>query len=69
MPFYDLECSKCKYIFNIKSKISERNNIKCPKCNSSELNAVYTNVNIVTSKKDSKNIDCPNIHKCNGCCH
>ncbi len=68
MPFYDLRCTKCKEEFNIMAKMSERENktILCPKCASNELEAVFKSVNIVQSRKDA---DCPNIHKCGGCCH
>jgi len=69
MPFYDLRCRKCKEEFNIMSKMSERDQklIKCPKCGNNELEAVFSNVNIIRSKK-SEAPACPNAHKCNGCC-
>ncbi len=69
MPFYDLKC-KCGEEFNIMASMSDRENkrIKCPRCGSTELEAVFTNVNIVQSKKSGAS-ECPNYHQCGGCCH
>ncbi|MCX7921150.1 MAG: zinc ribbon domain-containing protein [Clostridia bacterium] len=68
MPFYDLKC-KCGNEFNIMAKMSEREQklIKCPECGSIELETVFKSVNIVQSK-NSHGGECPNIHKCGGCC-
>lgn len=68
MPFYDLRC-KCGYEFNIMAKMSDREQklINCPECGSNELETVYKSVNIIQSRKDRP--ECPNIHKCGGCCH
>ncbi len=69
MPFYDLRCTHCGEEFNIMSKMSDRDNktIKCPKCSCNELETVFKSVNIIQSRKE--NSECPNIHRCNGCCH
>ena len=70
MPFYDLKCDNCGEEFNKMAKMSEREQklINCPKCGSNELSPVFNSVNIVQSKKSSGN-NCPNIHKCGGCCN
>ena len=67
MPIYDLKCSKCGNEFSKMAKMDERTNKKilCPDCGNNELETIFKNVNIITSKKDSS---CPNIHKCGGCC-
>jgi len=68
MPFYDLKCSKCEKQFNIKASISEREQklIRCPECGSNELEAVFTNVNIILNRtKDAP--QCPNFESCGGC--
>ncbi|HEY9062581.1 MAG TPA: FmdB family zinc ribbon protein [Pseudobacteroides sp.] len=69
MPFYDLKCKNCGEEFNIMAKMSERDNkqIKCVKCGSNELETLFKSINIIQSKKNNSQ-DCPNIHKCNGCC-
>lgn len=69
MPFYDLKCRECSKEFNIMAKMNERDQklIKCPKCGSIELEAVFSNVNIIQSRK-SEAPACPNAHKCGGCC-
>ena len=70
MPFYDLRCS-CGEEFNVMASMSDRENkrIKCPKCGSDKLEAVFSKVNIVQSRKSGGN-ECPNAHKCGsaGCC-
>lgn len=70
MPFYDLKCS-CGEVFNVMASMSDRENgkIKCPKCGSDKLEAVFSNVNIVRSHKSGAN-ECPNAHICGsgGCC-
>lgn len=70
MPFYDLKCDKCSHEFNIMAKMSEKTEklIKCPKCGSNELSSVFKNINI-TKSRSSDASDCPNIHRCGGCCH
>lgn len=69
MPFYDLKC-KCGKEFNIMAKMSERDqkSIQCPECGNTELETVFKSVNIVQSRKSS-GTDCPNMHKCGGCCN
>jgi len=68
MPFYDLKC-ECGEVFNIRASMSERENklIKCPKCGSNNLEAVFTGVNIVRDRKSAA-VECPNYHRCGGCC-
>lgn len=70
MPFYDLKCSKCGNEFNIMASMSQRENkqIKCPECQSVDLEAVFKNINIIQSR-NSKSGDCPNKHVCGGCCN
>lgn len=70
MPFYDLKCG-CGEVFNIMASMSDRENkrIRCPKCGSNELEAVFLNFNIIQSRKSSSN-ECPNAHRCgSSCCH
>lgn len=69
MPFYDLKCRNCGMTFNIMASMSERENkqIKCPSCGNNELDAVFSNVNIIKSRKSSSS-ECPHVHECGGCC-
>lgn len=71
MPFYDLKCS-CGEEFNVMASMSDRENkrIKCPKCgNTEKLEAVFSKVNIIQSRKSGAG-ECPNAHVCgSGCCH
>ena len=70
MPFYDLKCS-CGEEFNVMASMNDRVNrkIKCPKCGSDNLEAMFSKVNIVKSRKSGSS-ECPNAHKCGsaGCC-
>ena len=56
--------------FNIMAKMSEKTDklIKCPDCGSNDLSSVFKNINI-TKSRSSDATDCPNVHKCGGCCH
>jgi putative FmdB family regulatory protein len=69
MPFYDLKC-KCGQEFNIKASISEREqkSILCPNCGNNELEAVFSKVNIIHSRKSGSS-ECPNLQRCGGCCN
>lgn len=71
MPFYDLKC-KCGEEFNVMASMSDRENkkIKCPGCGrTDQLEAVFSKVNIVQSRKSGAG-ECPNAHVCGGgCCH
>jgi len=68
LPFYDLKC-KCGEVFNAMASVSDRENrrIRCPKCGSNDLEAVFTNVNIIRSGK-SAGTECPNLGQCGGSC-
>lgn len=68
MSFYDLKC-RCGEVFNIMASMSDRENkrIRCPKCGSNELEAVFTNVNIIQTKGPAK-AECPNFRQCGGMC-
>ncbi len=70
MPFYDLKCRDCGKEFNIMASMSdrERQAIKCPDCGSRELDQIFSNVNIIRSRKTGVR-ECPNIEKCGRCCH
>jgi len=64
MPYYDLRCSSCNAEFNIKASIKERENneIKCPNCGNTTLEAVFKTVNFISSKSN----DTPSCTS--GCC-
>ncbi len=70
MPFYDLKC-ECGEVFNVMASMSDRENkrIKCPKCGSDKLEAVFSKVNIIPSRSSGTG-ECPNAHHCgSGCRH
>jgi putative FmdB family regulatory protein len=32
MPSYDMECTSCSHIFEIRRRMSDRSPVSCPKC-------------------------------------
>lgn len=42
MPSYTFKCSNCEEIFDIKCKLSERLEQKCPKCNHKKYETHHT---------------------------
>jgi putative FmdB family regulatory protein len=70
MPFYDLRCKNCGKEFNIMAKMSEREQklIKCPECESNELDPIFSSVNIIQSRKSADMPACPNAHICGSHC-
>jgi putative FmdB family regulatory protein len=73
MPFYDLSCSNCGNVFNIRATMKERENkeIKCPKCSSNELETVFKSVQyVIKSGNGCENRQCPHAQHCNSeFCH
>lgn len=63
MPFYDLKCTKCGNEFNIMASMNEKRtkSIKCPNCQSNELETIFKNINIVKTKKNNPSCS-------GGCC-
>jgi putative FmdB family regulatory protein len=53
MPTYDLRCSGCRKKFTLTMSISDRDRkrIKCPKCGSQRVEAVFTPFFAKTSRK------------------
>lgn len=48
MPTYEFKCTTCDHKFSVKVSISERKNVKCPKCGQGELTQLFTGVNILS---------------------
>jgi len=53
MPVYDYICKKCRKSFELVLTLGEhdKNNIKCPKCGSKNVEQVFAAFFAVTSKK------------------
>lgn len=43
MPAYDFKCKSCGKSFTTRVSISERDTIRCPECNSKNLQQVFQN--------------------------
>ncbi len=42
MPTYDFRCKACENKFTVRISISERQGVKCPNCNSSAVQQIFT---------------------------
>jgi putative FmdB family regulatory protein len=53
MPTYEFRCSDCKKEFQVVEPVSEYDpkKVKCPKCGSSRVEHLWSQVHVVTSKK------------------
>ncbi len=53
MPTYDLRCGRCRKKFSLTMSIAERGRkrIKCPKCGSQRVEAVFSSFFAKTSRK------------------
>jgi putative FmdB family regulatory protein len=53
MPLYDFHCAKCQKDFTLALRVQDydQKSFVCPECNSKEVERVFENVGVVTSKK------------------
>jgi putative FmdB family regulatory protein len=51
MPIYEFRCINCGHVFELLKlkKEDERLGMKCPKCNSEEVERVLSSVSVITS--------------------
>lgn len=52
MPAYDFRCKTCEHKFTVRISITERDKVRCPECNSSSIQQLFTPIS-VTVKSDS----------------
>ena len=73
MPFYDLKCTGCGNVFNVKATISEKENkkIPCPNCGGKELVRVYDtmHLSVGNSKPERPASECACCSHAGGCPH
>jgi len=53
MPSYDLLCSDCGHKFSVFCSISNREQQRCPECDSPNIKTRFTAVNVGGSSKGS----------------
>jgi putative FmdB family regulatory protein len=53
MPAYDFACQSCGERFSVSVKISEKNDVVCPKCSSREIEQRFTSVGVVSRSEKS----------------
>lgn len=51
MPIFEFRCLECSHVFELLqlTKKSDKKGMKCPKCNSTEIERVLSRVNTVRS--------------------
>lgn len=56
MPIYEFKCIRCSHLFELLQlqKNSEKSAMKCPKCNSPEVERVLSSVSVITSAGGKK---------------
>ncbi|AHF06579.1 regulatory protein [Desulfitobacterium metallireducens DSM 15288] len=53
MPSYDMVCQECGHKFSVFCSISQKDQQKCPQCESSKISQRFTAVNIGGGKSNS----------------
>ncbi|MBC7075769.1 MAG: zinc ribbon domain-containing protein [Syntrophomonadaceae bacterium] len=67
MPIFDFICQKCGYKFDIKISNAEKNKVRCPECDSSDLKQILSLFNAGSSKSSYFAPGCSgNMNKCGG---
>ncbi|MBN2721130.1 MAG: zinc ribbon domain-containing protein [Proteobacteria bacterium] len=53
MPTYEFRCSACRKTFAVTMKVADfdRAKIKCPRCGKKDINQVFSNFSVKTSRK------------------
>ncbi|NLA11801.1 MAG: zinc ribbon domain-containing protein [Firmicutes bacterium] len=41
MPIYEFTCKQCSHEFSVMVSISEKEQVKCPRCSSAELQQMF----------------------------
>lgn len=53
MPTYEFRCSACGKTFAVTMRVADfdRSKIKCPRCGKKDINQVFSNFSVNTSRK------------------
>ena len=57
MPAYDFRCKTCENKFSVRISISERDKVKCTKCNSSSVQQLFTPISVSVKSSESPSCD------------
>ncbi len=57
MPAYDFKCKSCDHKFTVRTSISERDQVKCPKCNSSSVKQVFAPFSVAVKSTTASSCD------------
>ncbi|MFZ5753055.1 MAG: FmdB family zinc ribbon protein [Bacillota bacterium] len=53
MAVYDFFCKACQEQFSVSCSISERKNVKCPKCGTGEVQRIYKPLGVMNSNSQA----------------
>ena len=53
MPAYDFKCKNCGHAFTSRMSISERDKVRCPECNSKNLQQIFQNFAVQVKGQDT----------------
>jgi len=53
MPTYEFRCNACRKTFTVTMRVSDfdRSKIKCPRCGKKNIDQVFSNFSVKTSRK------------------
>ncbi len=51
MPWYDFRCKQCEHQFGVKVSVEERDGVRCPACDSDQLQRVYSPIMVIGGGK------------------
>jgi len=57
MPAYDFRCKRCENKFTVRISISERDKVRCPECDSSSIQQLFTPFAVTVKSGDSHSCD------------
>lgn len=57
MPSYDFKCKTCDHGFTVRISISERDQVKCPKCGSSAVKQVFSPFSVAVKSGGGQSCD------------
>jgi putative FmdB family regulatory protein len=72
MALIDFKCEKCGYKFFELVNFKDRDRVKCPQCESSDVKQIYEGQCYFDSPKKDGNTACENYGRCRACegmCH
>ena len=58
MPTYDYRCLSCDHKFHVLVSIKEKENVRCPVCESDQISQVFSGAGISVGNSDESSSGC-----------